>query len=939
MMRTAKRIVGLAMALMLTIGVVSPNLNANANDNDAFDVSTIEGISASFEGFFWDTEKEIVTEHHPEGPITYEGFNVHMLEPTVTVSYKDGSSDTYSGSYEVHQKMMEKFGQCPTFRTAQDETPFTVGSTNPVEVYFMDNDQFHCTTYVTVKETPIESMRVEATKPLYDGTYEEAEWWIDEDTCVPYKRYDVNYANPVITLVMKDGSEKTYSLNSYLLYEDFERWMGWSDGQSYENEWGVGKHTVAAQFMGKTCEFEVEIVPSPVKDIKAKYHGVCIEGTNTFADESKIEYIFTFTDGTTESFYMHEEVYGQYLYPDIEALDPLEDDTWDAGEHYWVTNLWGKEVRIPVNVLSKSASPIKSISAVATNDLILGVHEGGFGGEVDYILADYCNPKVTLTYTDGSQETMVYQALQSMFNGVEPSITLDNDPLDTPGKRTATMEFYGCTCTFEINVIENPVDHISAVTTKPLVEGWRDFYSLVYDGGLIVTVHYKDGTSISGTADELLPVFYDFPHEELSETVSIGKNKATLHFLEKTCEVEFELIEDPNPVVGIDAKVKDGAVLYEKAKTAAQTCYNYDHIVDVTLRYKDGSTLTGSIAEVNKQLHNISIREVWTDDSQWDNEWAIGKHSVTVGYMDFEKNVEVEVVENPYAKATISGNEDFKVVMEKKNGEKEVYQADRFMEVGTFGSSLNLHGYLETDKGILPVEIKFAGGRQADYTNISYMIIQGVKSNAIQNCEWMEQQFLTELNGDVPKVIVNNSYAELKELVLTDKDYIQDIVDGVEAWLDVSDKSEKTTAEERVLLDKATQELANYKEGIVLDFTLYKKSYSINSGEILETVSEPNGTVSITMAVPEAVLASGTDPSTIKMIRIHDGKTQVIPCTYDAATKMITFETDAFSTYSLVYESVVSPKTGDTTSFVWMFMAVAALGVALVIAERKKCVK
>ncbi len=40
------------------------------------------------------------------------------------------------------------------------------------------------------------------------------------------------------------------------------------DDQSYENQWGVGTHTVTAEIMGAETTFNVTIVESPVKNVE-----------------------------------------------------------------------------------------------------------------------------------------------------------------------------------------------------------------------------------------------------------------------------------------------------------------------------------------------------------------------------------------------------------------------------------------------------------------------------------------------------------------------------------------------------------------------------------------------------------------------------------------------------------------------------------------------
>ena len=55
-----------------------------------------------------------------------------------------------------------------------------------------------------------------------------------------------------------------------------------------------------------------------VEKVEAKYHGVVVEGMKPEQiDDSKVEYICTFSDGNKESFYKHEKVLGFYVAPSL----------------------------------------------------------------------------------------------------------------------------------------------------------------------------------------------------------------------------------------------------------------------------------------------------------------------------------------------------------------------------------------------------------------------------------------------------------------------------------------------------------------------------------------------------------------------------------------------------------------------------------------------
>ncbi len=907
-MKKVKKILCLLLAFVLVGGTVLPNIKAKAENVGAVANTTFKRMEVYFEGAF--TEGDITT--FPEADelnnwTNIEGYDLHNLNPIVSVYYEGvDEPEVYNGWDALRTEMMPKFGAMPTFRTYQDKTPYKVGSDNKVEMYF--SNQFQCETTVRVEDSPIQSVEVITGKPLYEikdmiTLYDR----LEDDTQVSFKGYSVGMTISQVIVTDRDGNEYEFQ---YL--DDMEAMFGASHeistDQGYYNQWKPGKHTATFMFLGKTCEFEVEVKEYPIQSIEAKYYGLVMDGVTTELDHTKLEFFFTFKDGTEESYYYYDTVLGESLQPDFIKCIP-ENQTILEGKQYWCADIWGQEVILETDLINEANNPIKEISAIATNDLVAGWHWGFDWVQGIEVIQPICaKPEVTLTYQDGSQVTMSYNELQKNYSNAEPKLTLPDNSLEGIGKRTAILEFYGRTCTFDVNVIENPVERISAVATKPLVEGFRgEFYNLTFDGGVIITVYYKDGRTFSGTVDEMNNMFYAYPDEEDKQVV-IGKNVKEYTFLGKTCDVEFEVVPDNNPVVAMEAEVRDGAVLYQNQDLYNGAYYRCDHLIDVTLTYKDGTKLTGSMDEVNELLDRKMkvVDEVWVGHGQNEEPWGLGEHTCFVRYRGFEIALQVKVVENPYVKATISKEDNFTVVLERKDGQIEIYKAKKYVAGGSYGRSWNLHGYLETDQGVLPIETKFAGGMRSDYTDIIYMSIHGVRSNSLQNCTWIEQQTIAKAYGDVPEVQLNNSAEELRELVLTQKEQDELYGENLKAWLEISEKEGELSADEKNLLNQATSEMNGYQNGVVVDLSVYKQFPDIEENQ-KKKVSNLNDKISITMQVPEDVLASTTDPSTIKMVRIHNGETQVLPCVYDAATKTITFETDKFSTYAMAYEAPASP--------------------------------
>ncbi|MBD5555610.1 MAG: hypothetical protein HDQ95_09795, partial [Roseburia sp.] len=81
-----------------------------------------------------------------------------------------------------------------------------------------------------------------------------------------------------------------------------------------------------------------------------------------------------------------------------------------------------------------------------------------------------------------------------------------------------------------------------------------------------------------------------------------------------------------------------------------------------------------------------------------------------------------------------------------------------------------------------------------------------------------------------------------------------------------------------------------------------------------EKVTNTNGKISISIKIPQELINTDSSKTrTYCIIRVHDGEAVSIAGSYDAKTGTFTFETDAFSTYALVYEDV-SVSSGSTTT-------------------------
>ena len=125
---------------------------------------------------------------------------------------------------------------------------------------------------------------------------------------------------------------------------------------------------------------------------------------------------------------------------------------------------------------------------------------------------------------------------------------------------------------------------------------------------------------------------------------------------------------------------------------------------------------------------------------------------------------------------------------------------------------------------------------------------------------------------------------------------------GTDVWLVINDISSTISDADKSLIDS---KLSDNKVGLYLDVSLYKKVGSNASEKITETPQM----VEISFELPDGMYKEGRE---FEIIRVHGDEVEIIECTYDKDTNTITFETNQFSTYALVYKDP-QEKTSNNT--------------------------
>ena len=235
-------------------------------------------------------------------------------------------------------------------------------------------------------------------------------------------------------------------------------------------------------------------------------------------------------------------------------------------------------------------------------------------------------------------------------------------------------------------------------------------------------------------------------------------------------------------------------------------------------------------------------------------------------------------------------------------------------------------------------------GNKTDVT-----IIPMIKADVSINVEVVKKE-------DTPDTTIEGSNNEIINSVFTEEE-IKAFKNGVkvEVTIDINNIENKVTDSDKKLIDNKLK--ADEKIGTILDIVLNK-----NVDGNKNSVHELNSAIKLKVAIPENIINKDASiKREYSVIRIHNGESENIPVDYNANDNTITFETDRFSTYAIVYKDIIkntednnqsaipdnntsvdskdnSVATSDTmhaAGTVWLLFAISS-GMICVLSRRRK---
>lgn len=154
---------------------------------------------------------------------------------------------------------------------------------------------------------------------------------------------------------------------------------------------------------------------------------------------------------------------------------------------------------------------------------------------------------------------------------------------------------------------------------------------------------------------------------------------------------------------------------------------------------------------------------------------------------------------------------------------------------------------------------------------------------------------------DIVSVVVDTDDIEFTE---AEKEAI---ANGADVKVDVTVKSisDSVAAKDK----KAVEDIisGNYVVGSYIDISIV-----LSVGNDKRTITSTDKKIEFTITLPENLVnKDATVTRTYKIVRVHDGETTILDAAFDAATGKLTFKSDKFSTYAIIYSDAKTEGSGE----------------------------
>ena len=151
-----------------------------------------------------------------------------------------------------------------------------------------------------------------------------------------------------------------------------------------------------------------------------------------------------------------------------------------------------------------------------------------------------------------------------------------------------------------------------------------------------------------------------------------------------------------------------------------------------------------------------------------------------------------------------------------------------------------------------------------------------------------------QIAEDAPKASAVVDEKTLKRKVLS-QEQIAVLANGgtSDIKLHIESKEKTVSDEDKKIVENALSDTG--KVGAFIDISLLLTVIDAKK------IHEPDTVFTITVTIPEKIRAEGR---TYQIVRVHDGEAEILVSEYDGKEQTLTFDTDRFSTYAIIYNEI-----------------------------------
>ncbi len=671
-----------------SIGGFTAEFNVTLKENPVkdvkfYDVDVFEGIDCFKDQAYVD-----------DGAVDWDRYE---YTPVYTVTFKDGTTMNSDKKGRVYEHGEQSYNGPYITDLQSFDNQWGKGAHKVKGLMFGIEKEFN----INVKDNPIKDIEIPDVT-LYEG--------IEVDDSDDYNRF---YYFPDYKVTLNDGTVIESDEDNYVEINGCFKSPEYSDDQSEDNVWTVGKHTAVLNLCGFEKKFNIEVKANPVKKVEAEDIEI-IKGTNLDdayyygdEDDEKIawaryiyngKYKVTLNDGTV----LESDGDGEVEFNGKDHRMSFEDDQtyksqWGLGTHAVKGTIFGKTTGFNVKIVE---TPVKSVEVL---DAPVSMIEGQNGEWIDdddyYFQYNVSVPALKVTFKDGTTvytnegdkvidyKDLSYEIIVSTYQSKKHW---------KPGNTySADLNVMGFDTKFDVKILDTPVKEIS-VKQLDLVENYnmeegldkydRDYkYYVINPEELEYTVTFKDDTTVESKDGKIVYEGQEYSLDVETDQDSYVVWESGYHYTFKVSMLgyttEAPVYIDPVPVKKIEVEdltvTEETGGEWQDASEEGAGYYRYDVSVPYKVTFNNGrvasSDKDGAVVYNGKTYYAEFV-----SDQGYGSPWGLGEHSASISILGASKDYKVTVkpVEPVYetelkvtpVKKTLYVKGSFKLKADVKNG-------------------------------------------------------------------------------------------------------------------------------------------------------------------------------------------------------------------------------------------------------------------------------